>query len=124
MEATEIRIYTETTEDMAFIDAFEPKYKLVKGIIKYELTYNGFDLDVFQQIIHRRTEIMLRLFFLKRFGWPIGCNFSGWFKWNDLHRVTTKDGMRQSYIFRGKKFMDKIIKPTRNGWQVELIYRD
>ena len=64
MEATEIRIYTETAEDMAFIDAFEPKYKLVKGIITYEMTYNGIDLDVFQQIIHRRTEIMLRLFFL------------------------------------------------------------
>ena len=101
-----------------------PLIRLNKDVVKIEVTADWLE---FRRLTYEKLEIYERLFFLKKFGVPIGCIVylrRPFYDGSDyVIKTQTKDGMQASYYFRGQKFMDKIIKPTKKGWKMELIYR-
>lgn len=103
-----------------------PLIRLNKNVVKIEVTAD-LSWPEFRRLTYEKLEIYERLFFLKKFGVPIGCIvylIRPFYDGSDyVVKAQTQDGMRASYYFRGQKFMDKIIKPTKKGWQMELIYR-
>lgn len=99
-------------------EAVKPLLKLDKNTIKYTVTCATINFQDFQSLTVPKVDIFLRLFFLKRFGYPLGCAAIR------IINMSTRDGKRQSFCFKGKKFMDKIIEPTKDGWQMELRYRE
>lgn len=105
-------------------DKVKSLLRLNKNIIRAELTYNGMILDEFRYQIARKEYLCKRLFFLKKFGFPLGCIVDAF---NPCKSVVidscTPDGRETDYAYNGDRFMDRIIKLTRNGWQVEFIYR-
>lgn len=105
-----------------------PLFKLSKGIIRAELTYDATICVEMQRLIRQKEELLRRLYFLKKFGFPYGCVCEPRFEfvpYHSIHRaVATKDGRRTDYAFNGIRYMTKQLKMTAKGWQVEFIYRD
>ena len=105
-------------------DKVKSLLRLNKNIIRAELTYNGMILDECRYQIARKEHLCKRLFFLKKFGFPLGCIVDAFNPWISVTRAScTSDGRKTVYAYNGVRFMDKIIKLTKNGWQVEFIYR-
>ena len=105
-----------------------PLFKLSKGIIRAELTYDATICVEMQRLIRQKEELLGSLYFLKKFGFPYGCvfdlPFQFFFGYSVFRKSYSKDGCRTDYTFNGTKYMTKLLKPTKNGWQVEFIYRD
>ena len=105
-----------------------PLLKLSKGIIRAELTYDATICVEMQRLIRQKEELLRRLYFLKKFGFPCGCVCDlrvEFFAYHSIHRaVVTKDGRQTDYAFNGIRYMTKQLKMTAKGWQVEFIYRD
>ena len=105
-----------------------PILKLSKGIIRAELTYDATICVEMQRLIRRKEELLRRLYFLKKFGFPCGCVRDigiEFFHYHSIHRaVATKDGRQTDYAFNGIRYMTKRLKMTAKGWQVEFIYID
>ena len=95
-----------------------------KDIIKAEFDFNEMTLDECRYQIARKEYLYKRLFFLKKFGFPLGCIVDSF---NPFISVVidscTPDGRETDYAYHGVRFMDRFIKPTKNGWQVEFVYR-
>ena len=105
-------------------DKVKSLLRLNKNIIRAELTYNGVTFDELRDQIARKEYLCKRLFFLKKFGFPLGCIVDAFNPWIFVTIAScTSDGRKTDYAYNGVRFMDKIIKPTKNGWQVEFIYR-
>lgn len=105
-------------------DKVKPLLRLNKNIIRAELTFNRMIFDECRYQIARKEYLCKRLFFLKKFGFPLGCIVDAFNPWISVVRDScTSDGRETDYAYNGVRFMDKIIKPTKNGWQVEFIYR-
>ena len=105
-------------------DKVKSLLRLNKNIIRAELTYNGMILDECRYQIARKEHLCKRLFFLKKFGFPLGCIVDAFNPWKSVTRDScTSDGRKTDYAYNGVRFMYKIIKPTKTGWQVEFIYR-
>lgn len=106
-------------------DKAKPLMRLNKDIVRAELTINEIFFEECRYHIAKKEYLLKRLFFLKKFGFPLGCIENALYPWETIIRAScTADGRKTDYSYNGVRFMDKIIKPTRNGWQVELIYRD
>lgn len=118
------KIYEVST--VVHSDVIRPLIRLNKDVVKIEVTAD-LSWPEFRRLTYEKLEIYTRLFFLKKFGVPIGCIvylIRPFFDCSDyVVKAITKDGKRGSYYFRGQRFLDYIIKPTRTGWQMELIYR-
>lgn len=89
-----------------------------KDIIKAEFDFNFNERILYQ--IARKEYLYKRLFFLKKFGFPLGCIIDSF---NPVIESCTPDNRETDYAYRGVRFMDKFIKPTKNGWQVKFVYR-
>lgn len=105
-------------------DKVKSLLRLNKDIIRAELTFNEMIFAECRYQIARKEYLCKRLFFLKKFGFPLGCIVDAFNPWISVIRDScTSDGHKTDYAYNGVRFMDKIIKPTKNGWQVEFIYR-
>lgn len=109
-------------------DQTRPLLKLSKDIIRAEITYGDTICLEMQSVLRRKEELLRRLYFLKKFGYPCGCLCDlrvGFFAYQrTLPVVVTKDGRQTDYAFNGIRYMTKRLKMTAKGWQVEFIYRD
>lgn len=104
-------------------DVVKPLRRLTKGLIKAEITCGNVILPDFLRMIAPTEEVIKRLYFLKRFGFPLGCIENAYDPWSSPVRdYYTQDGLDTIWKYDGVKFMHKIIKPTKKGWQVEFIY--
>lgn len=115
-----------TLEDSTVVPADKVKslLRLNKNIIREEPTFIGMILDKYRYQIKRKEHLCNRRFFLKKFGFPLGCIVDAFNPWILVTRFScTSDGHKTSYAYNDVIFMDKIIKPTKTGWQVEFIYR-
>ena len=105
-------------------DKVKSLLRLNKNIIRAEFTFNGMISDEYRYQIARKEYLCKRLFFLKKFGFPLGCIVDAFNPWISVIRKScTSDGHKTDYAYNGVRFMDKNIKPTKTGWQVEFIYR-
>lgn len=105
-------------------DKVKSLLRLNKNIIRAEFTFNERILVNCRYQIARIEYLCKRLFFLKKFGFPLECIVDAFNPWISVIRAScTSSGLETDYAYNGVRFMDKIIKPTKNGWQVEFIYR-
>lgn len=106
-------------------EAVKPLLKLDKNIVRAELTINEIFFEECRYHFAKKEYLLKRLFFLKKFGFPLGCIESALYPWRTVIRAScTADGRKADYAYNGVRFMDKIIKPTKDGWQMELRYRE
>lgn len=114
-----------TIEVSTTVPAYKVKslIRLNKDIIQAELTINEISFEECRYHIAKKEYLLKRLFFLKKFGFPLGCIESALYPWRTVIRTScTADGRETNYAYNGVRFMEKIIKPTCNGWQLQLRY--
>lgn len=98
--------------------------RLNKDIVRAELTINEIFFEECRYHIGKKEHLLKRLFFLKKFGFPLGCIEGALCPWRTIIKAScTSDGRKTDYAYNGVRFMDKNIKPTKHGWQAEFIYR-
>ena len=113
-----------TIEVSAVVPADKAKslLRLNKNIIRAEFTLNVMILDECRWQIVRKEYLYKRLFFLKKFGYPLGCIWDAFNPWISVIRDScTSDGRETDYAYNGVRFMEKIIKPTKK-WLASRIY--
>ena len=98
-----------------------------KYLVKYEFDCDNISRSVLRRANAMMMEIVKRLFFLKKFKFPMGCINDAFSPWCESFTVETRiNGLRRTILhkFNGIVFMREIEKPRKQGWQIELIYID
>lgn len=105
-------------------DKVKSLLRLNKDTTRAEFTFNDMIFAEHRYEITTKEYLFKRLFFLKKFGFPLGCIVDAFRPClSVVIDSCTPDGRETDYAYDGVRFMDKIIKPTKTGWKVEFIYR-
>lgn len=106
-------------------DKLQPLLRLNKNTKRVKFVVAEVDLAKLRYQIARAECMFKRLFFLKKFGFPFGCILDSFNCFLSVYKEScTSDGFKTGYAYNGIRFMDKILKLTSTGWQVEFIYRE